>query len=118
VTDIPGIDPTVPPSGDGCAECLAATPTGWWFHLRRCAACGHVGCCDSSPSQHARAHFQHTGHRYIESFEPGEDWYWDFQTEDYYEGPRLAPPHHHPTDQPTPGPAGAVPADWPRRLHG
>ena len=32
------IDPAVPPSGAGCAECLATD--GWWFHLRRCAACG------------------------------------------------------------------------------
>jgi hypothetical protein len=60
--------------------------------LRRCAGCGHVGCCDSSPSQHARTHFQQTGHRYIQSFEPEEDWYWDFQTEDCYDGPQLASP--------------------------
>src|SRR5207249_10874412 len=42
----------IPPSGTGCVECLAEG--GWWFHLRRCAECGHIGCCDSSPSQHAR----------------------------------------------------------------
>jgi Zn-finger in ubiquitin-hydrolases and other protein len=117
MTDVTGIDPAVPPSGNGCIECLAATPTGWWFHLRRCAGCGHVGCCDSSPSQHARTHFQQTGHRYIQSFEPDEDWYWDFETEDYYDGPQLASPQHRPLDQPTPGPAGAVPGDWARLLH-
>lgn len=88
MTDTPEIDTGVPPSGDGCAECLAARPTGWWFHLRRCAHCGHVGCCDSSPSQHARAHYQQNGHRYIQSFEPGEEWYWDYQTQDYYDGPQ------------------------------
>ncbi len=47
------------PSGDGCVECLAAD--GWWFHLRRCAGCGHVGCCDSSPSQHASKHARQAG---------------------------------------------------------
>jgi hypothetical protein len=26
------IDPTVPPSGPGCVECLA-TDDGWWWHL-------------------------------------------------------------------------------------
>ena len=52
----PEIDPGVPPSGTGCAECLEGG--GWWMHLRRCAACGHVGCCDTSPAQHATAHFQ------------------------------------------------------------
>ncbi|MDT5134629.1 MAG: hypothetical protein QOE41_3940 [Mycobacterium sp.] len=47
-------DQTVPPTGAGCVECL--TTGGWWFHLRRCATCGHIGCCDSSSSQHASAH--------------------------------------------------------------
>ena len=41
MSDISGIDPTVPPSGTGCVECDAAG--GWWVHLRRCAQCGHVG---------------------------------------------------------------------------
>ena len=48
----------------------------------------------------------------MRSFEPGEDWFWDFQTEQAFEGPRLAPPLHHPTQQPTPGPAGKVPRNW------
>ena len=106
------IDPDAAPSGTGCADCLAADPPGWWFHLRRCAACGHVGCCDSSPSQHARAHWQGTGHKYMQSFEPGEDWCWNFETDRYAALPALAPPRDHPEDQPVPGPAGAVPDDW------
>ena len=112
---IEGIDPGVPPSGTGCVECLAAG--GWWFHLRRCAECGHIGCCDSSPAQHASAHWQETGHPYMTSFEPGEGWFWDFRDEQAYEGPVLAGPSSHPPDQPTPGPAGAVPDDWPSHLH-
>jgi hypothetical protein len=115
MTTAPGIDPTVPPSGEGCTECDASG--GWWFHLRRCAQCGHIGCCDSSPSQHARAHAGATGHRIIRSFEPGEDWFWDFGTDAPLEGPDLAPPQHHPVDQPAPGPRGRVPADWMRHLH-
>src|SRR5689334_13755788 len=99
----PGIEPNVAPSGSGCVECLAAQPTGWWYHLRRCAQCGHVGCCDSAPSQHAQAHYGATGHRYVQSFEPDEDWFWDFQTQTFSSGPQLAGPHHHPLDQPTPG---------------
>ena len=43
------IDPSVPPSGTGCVECLQGG--GWWLHLRRCAKCGHIGCCDTSPSR-------------------------------------------------------------------
>lgn len=112
-----GIDPSVPPSGDGCAQCEAGDGPGWWFHLRRCAQCGNIGCCDTSPSQHATAHARATGHPVIRSFEPGEDWFWNFETEDYAFGPALAPPTHHPLDQPTPGPAGRVPDDWERHLH-
>jgi uncharacterized UBP type Zn finger protein len=66
------IDPTVPPSGTGCVECLATD--GWWFHLRRCARCGHIGCCDSSPNRHASAHARESEHPVISSVEPGEEW--------------------------------------------
>jgi hypothetical protein len=105
-----GIDPTALPSSDGCADC--ESNGGWWFHLRRCAQCGHIGCCDSSPAQHATAHHRETGHPIIRSFEPGEDWFWDYTTEDYAEGAELPPPTAHPTDQPAPGPAERVPANW------
>ena len=98
-----GIDVDVPPSGTGCQDCDAASPPGWWVHLRRCAQCGHVGCCDSSPAGHATAHAQ------------AEDWFFDYDTGDLIAGPPLAPPVSHPADQPAPGPAGRVPADW--QLH-
>ena len=104
------IDPAVSPSGDGCVECLESD--GWWFHLRRCARCGHIGCCDQSPSQHASAHVASSGHTVIRTFEPDEDWFYDYEVDDYVEGPELAPPLHHPIDQPVPGPARKVPADW------
>jgi hypothetical protein len=116
VTDI-GINTRVPPSGTGCVDCDAAEPPGWWLHLRRCAQCGHIGCCDTSPAQHATAHARATRHRYIQSFEPGEDWYFDYETQDMLEGPTLVAPVAHPDDQPVPGPAGRVPSDWMRRIH-
>ncbi len=68
------VDPSAPPCGSGCVECDAAG--GWWLHLRRCAACGHVGCCDSSPRRHSRAHFGAEGHPVVVSAEPGEAWRW------------------------------------------
>ena len=46
------IDPHAEPSGTGCLECDANG--GWWFRLRRCAACGHIGCCASSPARFPR----------------------------------------------------------------
>jgi hypothetical protein len=109
------IDPAAPPSGTGCVECLATH--GWWFHLRRCAQCGHIGCCNSSPSQHASHHAAAAGHPIVQSFEPDEDWFYDYTTDDFLEGPVLAPPHQHPYDQPVPGPKGRVPQDWEQHLH-
>ncbi|MDQ0936266.1 UBP-type zinc finger domain-containing protein [Streptomyces turgidiscabies] len=110
-----GIDPSVPPSGAGCVECDAED--GWWFHLRRCALCGHIGCCDDSPAKHATGHFRDTGHPVIRSYEPGEAWFWNFETSELYEsGPVLAAPTSHPADQPAPGPAGRVPANWAETL--
>jgi hypothetical protein len=109
------IDPAVPPSGTGCAECLESD--GWWLHLRRCAQCGHIGCCDNSPNQHATAHAKSSHHTVIRSFEPGEDWFWDYATEEYAEGPALAPPEHHPVSQPVPGPQDRVPRNWQSLLH-
>ncbi len=44
--------------------------------LRQCLVCGNVACCDSSPGQHATAHFHDTGHAVMESAEPGENWRW------------------------------------------
>lgn len=113
---IPGVDPTAEPSGTGCVECEAAG--GWWLHLRRCAQCGHIGCCDTSPSQHATAHAKQTGHQILRSFEPGETWFWSYSENDFYDnGPVLAGPQSHPAEQPVPGPRGRVPADWRNHLH-
>jgi len=117
LSPIPGIDPAISPSGTGCVECLAGEGAGWWFHLRRCAQCGHIGCCDSSPSRHARAHAADAGHPYVRSFEPGEDWFYSFPDEAYIEGAELTPPNSHPLHQPVPGPARKVPPNWRQQLH-
>jgi hypothetical protein len=56
----------------GCEDCLRTGDR--WLHLRMCMTCGHIGCCDSSPNRHARAHAEASGHPIIRSAEPGEDW--------------------------------------------
>jgi uncharacterized UBP type Zn finger protein len=71
----------VTPGADGCEECLETGDS--WVHLRLCAICGHVGCCDNSPNKHATKHFHATGHPIIKSFEPGEDWGWCYEDEAY-----------------------------------
>ena len=63
-------------SGTGCVECLAIGHR--WVHLRRCVTCAHVGCCDSSPGRHASKHARTINHPVVQSFEPGEDWYYCF----------------------------------------
>lgn len=109
-----GINPRAIPSGTGCVECDEVA--GWWVHLRRCAECGHVGCCDSSPSRHATAHFTETGHPIMASFEPGETWFWDYRVGEIVDGEPLAPPLSRPEDQPSPGPSDRLPADWRERI--
>lgn len=111
----PAVDPTTTPSGSGCFECEKSG--GWWLHLRRCAHCGRIGCCDTSPAQHATQHAHESGHPVIASFEPGEDWFYDYRSHEFFSGPHLAAPTHHPIEQPVPGPIDRVPADWQLRLH-
>jgi hypothetical protein len=53
-------------------------------------SCGHVGCCDDSPSKHATAHHRSTGHPVIRSYEPGEDWAWCYVDEQTESMPGLA----------------------------
>jgi len=110
MTESSAIDTTVLPSSTGCVECEASD--SWWFHLRRCATCGHVGCCDDSLGKHATAHANASGHQVIRSFEPGESWFYSYATGETFDGPDLAPPESHPAEQTTPGPADRVPGDW------
>jgi Zn-finger in ubiquitin-hydrolases and other protein len=110
-----GINPAAKPSGTGCVECLASG--GWWLHLRRCAQCGHIGCCDTSPNQHASKHSAAMHHPVITSFEPGEEWFYDYRTEEFFDGPQLHAPDAHPADQTVPAPAETVPANWQRLLN-
>ena len=60
-----------------CDECVKIGAT--WVHLRRCAQCGKVGCCDSSPNKHATAHHRETGHPVVRSLEAGEEWFYCYE---------------------------------------
>jgi len=68
---------------DGCPECIAIGSR--WVHLRRCAQCGQVGCCDSSPNRHATKHHEASGHPIVRSLEPGESWFWCYPDELLFE---------------------------------
>ena len=83
----------VAPSAQGCEDCI---PLGdRWVHLRLCMTCGHVGCCDSSKNRHATAHFHASTHPLIQSYEPGEDWWWCYVDEVAF-GVEGRPSYSHP----------------------
>ncbi|HWV38217.1 MAG TPA: UBP-type zinc finger domain-containing protein [Vulgatibacter sp.] len=71
----------VGPRAAGCEECLATGQE--WVSLRLCLSCGHVGCCDSSPGRHARAHHEQSKHPIIRSFGAGDDWAWCYPDESF-----------------------------------
>lgn len=100
---VEGINPEIAPSGTGCVECLK-THGSMWLHLRRCAECGHIGCCDDSPNRHARKHNHDTSHPIIQSFErEDEGWFYSYETKEIiHPGVTLKAPHYHPEDQPVP----------------
>jgi uncharacterized UBP type Zn finger protein len=83
----------VAPSSEGCEDCLRSG--GRWVHLRMCMSCGHVGCCDNSPNRHATAHFRAKAHPLIQSYEPGEDW-WFCYVDDLAFTVDGAPSYEHP----------------------
>ncbi|TFV51518.1 cation:proton antiporter [Blastococcus sp. TF02A_35] len=84
------------PLAPGCVGCLQEGTE--WVHLRTCLSCGYVGCCDSSPRRHARAHAGEEDHPLVASAEPGESWAYCF-----------------PDDVTVPAPAGAAPEAEPSR---
>jgi uncharacterized UBP type Zn finger protein len=67
----------------GCEECEALGVK--WTELRVCLTCGHVGCCEDSPHQHALHHFESTGHPMIASLEHGETWGWCYIHRRYFD---------------------------------
>ncbi|MFE7749623.1 UBP-type zinc finger domain-containing protein [Streptomyces sp. NPDC057428] len=61
-----------------CDDCLAGAR---FVSLLRCLTCGHIGCCDSSPGQHAFSHAGTSGHPLARSLRPGDAWAWCYEDE-------------------------------------
>ncbi|WP_189135762.1 UBP-type zinc finger domain-containing protein [Wenjunlia tyrosinilytica] len=68
-----GLEPVTPLS-DGCRDCEAHQDH--WVALLVCLSCGWVACCDVSPNQHAKAHYEETDHPLVGSLEPGSHRRW------------------------------------------
>ena len=63
-----------------CEECAKAGQRS--VALRKCLSCGYVGCCDSTPGRHARAHFHASKHPLIAPL--GEkQWIWCYVDDTY-----------------------------------
>jgi hypothetical protein len=84
----------VTPSSEGCEDCLRIG--SHWKHLRMCVHCGHVGCCDSSPNRHARAHWNEHDHAVVRSYEPREDWWYCFPENLLFDVEGAGPAPSHP----------------------
>ena len=64
--------PLEPMPEGGCEECLKIGDT--WVHLRYCVTCKATLCCNDSKNQHARKHWESSGHGVIRSKESGDNW--------------------------------------------
>ena len=73
-------NPNIAAADEGCTECLKTGQP--WVELRKCLTCGHVGCCDSSPGQHANKHFKETRHPVMQPLNSGS-WKWCYEHEAY-----------------------------------
>lgn len=72
------INPSAVPNAEVCEKCVATGDS--WPELRMCLVCGYVGCCDEAKNQHARKHYQESGHPVIKPFRVrGMDWIWCYE---------------------------------------
>ena len=102
------IDPSLPPSGPGSSNASRPMAGG---SIRGAAPPVGISAVAIRPFAHTKAHTVETGHTIVASFEPNEQWFYDYDTDSTSPGRRDAAGHHR-LDQPTPGPAGRVPRDW------
>ena len=84
----------VEPSGTGCVECLHDGSR--WVHLRRCTTLRTHRLLRQLAESPRTAHFHETEHPIIQSFEPGEDWYWCYVDELAFEDENAPPSPSHP----------------------
>ena len=70
------LDGLVPvgPQSDDCRECRSSQVRQ--AGLAVCLSCGWVACSDSSPNQHAKAHYEETDHPVAASLALGAAWRW------------------------------------------
>ncbi len=70
----------IEPKTEDCEECMRLGQN--WLALRVCLTCGHVGCCESSVGEHAKKHYEKTGHPIIKPKE-SNNWKWCYIDNSY-----------------------------------
>lgn len=75
-------DPQVKPRSEGCEDHLKEGKKDW-VALNLCLTCGYVGCCDSSPGQHATKHFEATNHAIVLRLPLPGAWKWCYVHKEY-----------------------------------
>lgn len=69
------------PRANVCEECEDSPHL---LGLRVCLTCGHVGCCESDPGQHALKHAKEKDHPVIASYPADENSFmWCYKHNDY-----------------------------------
>jgi uncharacterized UBP type Zn finger protein len=68
-----GLAPVTPTSGF-CQDCGASDDRR--ASLLVCLTCGWVACSDTSPHQHAKAHYQESDHPIAAAMDQGPRWRW------------------------------------------
>lgn len=77
----------VVPRTNMCEQCQGALHA---LGLRVCLVCGHVGCCESDPGQHALKHARENGHQVIASYPADRNSFiWCYADNDYLEPDEL-----------------------------
>jgi hypothetical protein len=82
-THIASLEALIAPKRLECDECVKSGSE--WVHLRTCQTCGATLCCDSSPNRHASKHAHSANHPVVASAEPGEQWLYCFDDDQFAE---------------------------------
>ena len=91
--DLEHLDDIVP-SSEGCEDCLRIG--GRWVHLRLCLAAATWAAATTRPTSTPRPTGTPRDHPLIRSYEPGEDWWWCYADDLFFEIDGAPPSPSHP----------------------
>ena len=108
-----------PPSRRAAPAASSATrPAAGGCTCAGAPQCGHIGCCDTSPAQHATAHCRATGHRDHAELRAGRELVLELRDRRLLRrAAARRPAAATRSSRPTPGPRERVPADWRQHIH-